>query len=121
MIMAEPWFNEIWFGTLYGSIVGGGGGSLGGVLGALAGVLAPQGKGRGLILGGMYTMVVFGVLSLVFGLVALFAGQPYGIWFAPVLAGVIFVAVAGGLIPVIRRRYAEAEHRRLEAAAVRQS
>ena len=119
--MAEPWFNEIWFGALYGSIVGGGGGTLAGVLGALAGSLAPQGKGRSLILGGMYAMVGFGVLSLVFGLVALFAGQPYGIWFAPVLAGVIFVSVVGSLVPVIRRRYEEAEPRRLEAVAVRKS
>src|SRR5262245_1642159 len=113
--MSEPWFNENTFGALWGAIAGGGGGSLGGLWGALVGTLAPQGKGRTWLLGAGWVFVGLGVLSLAFGLYALAVGQPYGIWYGPCLTGVIFIAVVGCLIPVARRRYAEAEARRLQA------
>src|SRR5262245_50788452 len=119
--MSEPWFNPIWFGVLYGSIGGGVGGSLCGLLGAAAGVCAPRGVGRPWILGGIVLMTLIGLASLVFGLYALVMGQPWGIWYGPVLVGVILSVVMGGLIPVIRRRYAEAEARRMQAADLRQA
>ena len=119
--MSEPWFNEMWFGTLYGSIVGGGiCGMGGGTLGGLIGYLAPQGKGRTVLLGAMKVFVLFGFLNLAFGLVALLAGQPYGIWYGPVLLGFLMPVLFGCLLPVARKRYAEAEQRRLQAESLRQ-
>lgn len=119
--MSEPWFDPVWFGALYGAIVGGGGGTLLGCLGALAGFLAPQGKGRTFILGGFWFFVLLGVASLAFGLYALIAGQPYAIWYAPLLCGFVMSLVSGCLIPVLQVRYAQAEQRRLESEAIRNS
>jgi hypothetical protein len=117
--VAEPWFNENLFGALWGSIAGGGGGTLVGLWGALVGTLAPKGKGRAWLLGAGWVLVGLGVLSLGFGLYALAVGQPYGIWYGPCLTGVVVIVVTGGLIPVARKRYAEAEARRLEGEAFR--
>ena len=117
--MADPWFDPNTFGAWFGAIAGGVGGTLGGCLGAAAGVLAPRGKGRSFILGAMYTFVLVGLVSLAVGVVALVMGQPYGIWYGPLLCGVIFVAVMGSLIPVVMRRYSEAEQRRMDAESIR--
>ncbi|HZO86698.1 MAG TPA: hypothetical protein VFB38_00060 [Chthonomonadaceae bacterium] len=119
--MAQPWCDPVWFGTWYGSLVGGLGGTLAGILGAVAGTLAPQGKGKRLVLGGMRAFIVFGALSLLIGIIALIAGQPYGIWYPLTLVGVIFVAVMGSLQPMIHRVYRQAEARKLEAESLRNS
>jgi hypothetical protein len=119
--MAEPWFEPSMFGALFGGLVGGVGGTGAGILGALAGTLAPQGKGRALILGGMYMFVALGLCLAVAGLVALILGQPWYIWFFPTQTGVIFAIVPGCLIPILKRRYREAEERRLEAESLRHS
>ena len=117
--MVDPWFDPNTFGAWYGAIGGSAGGLLGGIIGTLAGVLAPQGRGRGLVLGSMWLSVLLGLLSLVFGLAALVAGQPYGIWYPPLLVGAIMSIVVGCLIPVVQRRYTEAEHRKIDAAELR--
>jgi hypothetical protein len=119
--MSEPWFDPATFGALYGGIVGGGGGTVGGLLGALAGVLAPQGKGRPLVLGGMWAFVAFGLANLGLGVYALYDGQPYGIWFGLLMGGLVFTIVMGGLIPVVRLRYRQAEGRHLQAENFRGS
>ena len=116
--MSEPWFDPQ-FGIYYGSFVGGVGGSLLGIHGGLTGWLAPQGKGRAWILGTMYFAVLFGIVSLLAGLVGLIVGQPYAIWYPLTLVGFLFSVLEGCLIPVVRRRYAEAEMRRLNAEGVR--
>ena len=118
--MTQPWFDPVAFGALYGSIGGGVLGVLGGILGAASGYLAPRGKGRSFILGAFTTLLIIGILHLVVGLYALISGQPYGIWYALVLIGVILTAVMVGLLPVVRKRYTEAEARRVGAAALRQ-
>jgi hypothetical protein len=119
--MAEPWFDESTFGALFGSIVGGVGGSLMGILGGLAGWLAPKGVGRSWMVGAFGVFLLGGLVSLCFGIYALTCGQPYGIWYPLLLCGVLFTALTGGLLPVLRRRYAEAEQRRLEAENIRTS
>jgi hypothetical protein len=118
--VAEPWFDPNTFGAWFGAIGGGIGGSLGGLWGALGGVLAPRGKGRAFILGFGWLMVVAGVVSLAFGLYALAVGQPYGIWYGPVLLGIIVTTVVGSLMPVVRLRYRQADERRLQAEDFRQ-
>lgn len=117
--MSEPWFDPNTFGAWYGAIAGGVGGAMGALIGTLGGTLAPRGIGRRWILGIMYFMVVAGVLQLVFGAYAWMAGQPYGIWYGPLLCGFIFTVVVGPLIPVLGQRYRQAEERRIAAAALR--
>ena len=119
--MVEPWFEPNHFGALYGSIAGGVGGSLGGILGALAGIFVPRGIGRSWILGAMYVFVAIGVAQLLFGTYAWIAGQPWGIWYGPLLCGFIYTAVIGPMIPMMKMRYRQAEERRMEAAALRKS
>src|SRR5688572_14343101 len=113
--MAEPWFDENTFGALFGAIAGGGLGTLGGLWGALSGTLAPQGRGRAFVLGFGWLLAGLGVLLLGFGLYALVDGQPFHIWFWPCQVGLVVIVVVGGLIPVVRQRYAEAEARRMQA------
>jgi hypothetical protein len=118
--MTEAWVDPTRFGALYGAIGGSALGVLGGLLGAASGYLAPRGKGRSFILGAFTTLLIIGVLHLAVGVFALVSGQPYGIWYVLVLTGAILTVVMGALLPVVRRRYAESEARRIDAAALRQ-
>lgn len=117
----QPWFDPNTFGALYGGLVGGLGGGLGGCLGAAAGYFAPRGKYRGLVLGGFWLFVVLGAIHLAAAVVALATGQPPAIYGALSLVGVLFSVIFGSLLPVVRRRYAEAEQRRMHAAGLRAS
>ena|SRR5437867_3258613 len=119
--MTEPWFDPLRFGALYGGIGGGVVGALGGTLGALTGWLAPKGKARSQIVGGFVVMLALGVIHLVAGLFALISGQPYGIWYPLVLLGAVMTIVFGALLPTVRRRYQDAEMRRIQAAALRRT
>ena len=118
--MAAPWFDENLM-TWWGVIGGGGGGSLVGLWGTLVGILAPRGKGRAVLIPIGWCFVAAGVLSLAFGLYALAVGQPWGIWYGPVLVGGVITFVVGSLIPVVYKRYAEAEARRVQAEDFRGS
>lgn len=118
-MMMEPWFDPIKFGALYGGIGGGVLGALGGILGAVAGALAPKGKGRVFILGGFALLMWIGVANLALGIYALIERQPYAIWYPLLLIGAILTAVTGSLRPMIRKRYEEAEMRKMDAAAFR--
>ncbi|HEY2883394.1 MAG TPA: hypothetical protein VGJ15_13190 [Pirellulales bacterium] len=117
--MAEPWFDPVHFGAMYGSIGGGICGALGALIGTCGGILAPRGKGKTLVLGLMYLTVALGVAQLLFGIYALCAGQPWAIWYGPVLCGFIATVVVTPLIPMFRMRYRQAEERRIEAEALR--
>ncbi|HEX4588805.1 MAG TPA: hypothetical protein VH120_02670 [Gemmataceae bacterium] len=119
--MSQPWFDENLFGALVGAIGGGVGGSLCGLWGGLVGWLAPKGKGRTWLIPIGWGFVGVGLVSLVFGLYALADGQPYGIWYSPLLVGVILGGLVAGLMPVVYKRYAEAEARRLQAEDFRAS
>ncbi len=114
-----PWFDTR-TAILYGAIGGSACGVLGGVVGTLAGRLAPQGKGRGLILGLMYLGLVFGVANLALGVIAVTQHQPYAIWYPFVLLGVILTLVFGLLLPMVKRVYAQVELRKIEADKLRQ-
>jgi MFS family permease len=118
--MTTPWFDPQLFGALYGGIIGGvflGAG--GGTLGSLAGRWAPRAKNRRWIIGGMHAFLAFGVIQVVVGLIALLSGQPYGIWYPLLLCGGVSTLVMGLQLPRIRRAYAAAENRRVQAEAFR--
>jgi hypothetical protein len=117
----EPWFNPERFGSLYGGIGGAVLGILGGVFGSFGSQAAQSGRHRSLVLGGMTIVALACMLSLFAGLMALLFGQPYGIWYPLGLIGLIGSVVFFGLLPVMRKRYAEAEGRRMDAAALRRS
>jgi hypothetical protein len=119
--MSEPWFNPETFGPWFGAIGGGVGGSLLGCLGALAGLLIPKGRGRAVVLGGFALFLVIGVALAAFGVVALVAGQPYAIWYEPLLMGLLMAGLCGVFLPMCRSFYAQAERRRMDAESLRNS
>jgi hypothetical protein len=117
--MANPWFDPNSFGTWFGVIAGGGLGTLGGLLGGAVGLLAPRGKGKRIIVTAWTVLIAIGVAMLLFGGYAWAVGQPWGIWYGPVLCGVILTVVLGGQFPMVLARYRQAEHRRIDADGLR--
>ena len=117
----EPWFDPQRFGSLYGGIGGAVVGVLGGLFGSLGSRAAQSGRHRALVIGGMTAVALACTVSLLAGIVALILGQPYGIWYPFGIIGLIGTVVFFGLLPVMRKRYADAESRRLDAASLRRS
>ena len=117
--------NELWNDpNRFGAIIGVFGGLLGaycGVVGAVAGVMAPKARARGFVLGSMYAMLAVAAVFGVLGVVALASGAPFAAWFFPLQIAFILGMINGILIPAIKRRYREAEARRLEAEALRRA
>jgi hypothetical protein len=109
--MSDPWFNENLYSWLPGTALG----VLGGLWGGLAGTLAPRGRGRSLVLGGMWALLLGSAVLFSLGLIALVSGQPYGVWYGLGLAGVIGLVAIGVNMPVIQRVYRAAEERKLAA------
>ena len=109
--MSQPWFDPNTFawvpGTVFGSLIG--------CLGAVAGMLAPSGKAKGYVLGAWYTFIAVGILLLFISLFALITGQPYGIWYGFGLPGLLGVILLPSLLPVIKKRYSEAEQRKMQS------
>lgn len=117
---STPWFSAE-TGNLVGALGGAGIGIFGGTLGAIAGIFAPQGKGRNLVLRSMMIMAALGLVALAAGVIALANKQPYHVWYPMVMMGALLAGLFGGLTPLIRKRYQEAEARRLDADALRRS
>ena len=115
-----PWFDAR-MSNLIGGFAGAGIGILGGTFGAAVGMMAPKAKGRAIILGCMLGAAILGACVFVVGIVAVSLGQPYHVWYPMVLLGALLAGLFGGLRPVIRKRYQEAEARRLDADALRRS
>jgi hypothetical protein len=110
--MAAP---TAWWGPRTAGLVGAITGSLLGCIGAVIGLLASRGKGRALVMALARGMVAFGAAALVLGVVALVRSQPYEVVYPLLLEGALSVVIPAFLIPVLRRRYAEAELRRMAA------
>ncbi len=117
--MADPWFDPNTFGAWFGTVAGGGFGTLCGLLGATAGSLAPRGRGKYIIIPAWIMLICVGASIVLFGGYAWAVGQPWGIWYGPVLFGLILTVVMGSLLPMILARYRQAEHRRIDADGLR--
>ena len=112
----EPWIDNP---GMLGGILGGGVGVFGGLYGTVVGICAPRGIARGFVFGLHWFMGVMGVGLAVTGLVAVFSGQPYHVWFAFLMPGLLLCVFTVVFLPVIRLRYRQAEARRLEAEEFR--
>lgn len=107
-----------WWSRRTANLVGSLAGTLLGCLGGLLGILAEKGKARSFVLITLSSFLVVGVLGSVVGLAALVAGQPFEVWFFPLLTGVLLVAIPLPMRSQMRRRYAEVELRRIASADV---
>lgn len=115
--MTEWWTTQD--SALIGAIGGSAVGVFCGVFGTMIGLCAPRGIARGLVLGSQLALTVLGVLMLIVALFALIRSQPYHVWFPLMLGGTLLAALMGGLYPVVRARYMQAEARRMDAEALR--
>jgi hypothetical protein len=106
---------------LIGAVAGSSTGLLGGLVGTIAGIFGPRGKFKRLVFGLAWFMIIGGAISLVAGLFALVAHQPYAVWYPLVLLGGVNVVLLSALMPVIARGYRQADARRLEAEELRRS
>ena len=96
-------------------------GVLGGTVGTVAGICAPRGKCKGLVFGLATFLMGMGIISLIAGVAAVLLHQPFGVYYPLILLGFISTACMGGLLPVIRLRYRQADSRRLDAEEFRRS
>ncbi|MEM1423235.1 MAG: hypothetical protein AAGH64_04450 [Planctomycetota bacterium] len=113
-----------WFDPATAGLIGGIGGATVGVLfgavgGAAGGYFAPRGQHKRLIVGYFIAWGVLGVLALATGLVALTTSQPYHVYYTFLLQGFLVTALTATLIPVLLKRYRQAEERLLDAEQLR--
>ncbi len=106
----SAWWSEPTSGLVYGI-----GGSLMGLCGGVIGALAGMGRARRLILPMMRTSAALGGVVALFGLVALLSGQPFYIYFFALFFGIDICVIMLVLAPVVRRRFAESDLRRMES------
>src|SRR5439155_13415594 len=90
-----------WWSDRTAGIVGGVGGALMGCLGALIEWLAARGKAQRFVVNAVRVLIGAGVAFVLGGLAAVALRQPYGVWYALLLLGVL-VAV---IFPFRLRRY----------------
>ena len=87
----------------------------GGSLGVVGGALGAPRAGKACRLRPGRRLIALGVAGLVAGVVALRAGQPYGVWFGFLLPGGQLPIILACLLPVVASGYRKAEMRKMEA------
>ncbi len=102
-----------WWSPEQSGLIGGIGGSIIGCFGGLIGWLVSKGKARKFVLAATTSSIVLGILLTIAGLVAAILQQPYSVWYALLLPGVILVLVFSLNLHSIQRRYDELEIRRM--------
>jgi hypothetical protein len=113
--LVQPEANAAWWSERTAGLLGAIFGSAIGLAGAAVGLLAARGRARRLVLLVLLAMIASGALLLGIGVAAFAAGEPSHVWYAPLLGGVIAIAVGIGVLTPLRRRYAEIELRRMRA------
>jgi hypothetical protein len=96
-----------WWSPQPADLIGGIGVALIGCFGGLIGLLVSKGRARNFVLASVKYMIVLGILLTIAGLVAAVLNQPYAVWYALLLPGVILVLVFSLNLHSIERRYDE--------------
>ena len=110
-------FNS-WWTPQQSGLIGGIGGALIGCFGGLIGLLVSRGRARNFVLAAVKCFIALGILLTIAGLVAVVFKQPYAIWYALLLPGVILILVFSLNLHSIQRRYDELEIRRMASVDV---
>ncbi len=108
-------YAAAWAGWRGTSLAGGIAGGAIGLFGALVGVLAGMGRARRFCLLAIGLLALGGMIVLTLGLVVLAQGGPYTAWYPLVLIGAICALIGVINFPILRRRFAELELRRMSA------
>lgn len=107
-----------WWGNRTANLMGAILGPLLGLMGALVGTLSGLGRGKTVCITICWFTLIFGVVSLVGGVVALVMAQPYAVYFPLLLLGVIGTVVMGSVLPTIRKRFSDIELRKMDSMDV---
>ena len=94
---------------------------LGSALALASSVLTPRGKARGLVTGGYMLLASLGAACLLFGVVAVIAGEPRSVVAPLFLLGITLTVIMGIFSPEIIREYQQFEFRKLAAEIFRRS
>ena len=96
-----------WLGAILGGLLG--------LTGALVGVLAGLGRARKLALACLWGMVTMGVVCLILTLISWLQGYPWPVIYPLALVGLLGTVLGFAFLPMVRRRYAQLELRRMES------
>lgn len=107
--------RSAWWPDWAGGLIGGIGGAVLGCLGSLLAWLAAKGKAQGFVIVSLKLLIALGVFSLVVAFIAINLRQPYGVWFVPLLLGVILLAILPYRLKQYQKMYADSEMRRMAA------
>jgi hypothetical protein len=102
-----------WSSGRTAGIVGGVGGALIGCLGALIEWLASRGKAQRFVVNAVRVLIGAGMAFALGGLAAVTLRQPYGVWYALLLLGVLVVVIFPFRLRHYQDRYREFELRRM--------
>jgi len=105
--------SNSWWSSRQGGMIGGIGGSIIGCFGTLIGLLARKGKARRFVLAITKIFIGMGIFLTIAGLVAVMLKQPYAVWYALLLPGIIVTSVFGANLRTIQKRYDDLEIRRM--------
>ena len=114
------WWSQQDAGLIFG-IAGVAVGVLGTVFGFVVGIFGRRGKLKRFAFALVALGLFAGASSLTLGLVALWLGQPYHVYYGLLLMGGILLVVLGSNLPVVIRVYRSAEQRKLKAEEFRRS
>lgn len=114
-----PWMAAGWWTPRDSGVLGGVFGSTFGLLGGAIGILTSKGRSRRAVMALVRTAIVLGTCLTVLGLAAWMAGQPFHVWNVLILTGLMVVAIFSTNLGSIRRRFEEAELRRMSAIDTR--
>ena len=107
-----------WFDNRTAGLIGAVCGVSLGLWGALIGVLASRGKARLFAVASANALLVLGIVTLVFGGVALAAGQPYAVYYTLLLIGGLVIFIIGLLRRNLGKVYEAAELKQMRAMDV---
>jgi len=110
-----PWFDESTAGMVAGALGAGIGVVFGGIGGGVGGPLVALGKAKAFVFGMIYLGIGVGVGLTLTAIAAMVDGQPRWVWYSFLLPGLVCGVVMGGMLPVARYRYREAEQRKIDA------
>ena len=109
----DMWFTQETAGHL-GAWIGSTIGLMGALIGIACGVFVQKGL-RKLVYAVFALAIAVSVILLALGLIALVLGQPYHVWYAFGLPGLIGTIVFSCLLPVARNQFTQIEFRRMQA------
>jgi hypothetical protein len=121
VVVAQPTFATIdisnqWWTEQQSGLYGGIFGSLLGIMGAIIGCLAGLRKAKQVTFALFGLSIAIGVIALIVGLIAVLCDQPWHVYYPLLLVGIIDVAVLGGNLWSLLRRYRADELRQIAAA-----